>query len=82
TPVTRPAAYTLTYPTSSRTLAADAVTDPAATGSTNTAPYGFTTAAQADAIAAAVIELHAELNNVRQVLRQAIADLQAVGLLQ
>jgi hypothetical protein len=63
-------------------LAADVITDPASTGSTNVTPYGYTTAAQADAVVAAVIELHAELNNVRQVLRQVVADLQALGPLQ
>lgn len=80
--IARPAAYTLTYPTNSRTLAADSITDPATTAATNVAPFGYTTAAQADAIRAAVIELHVELNNVRQVLRQLVADMQNYGLSQ
>ena len=80
--VARPSAYTLTYPTNSRALAADAITDPATTAATSVTPFGYSTAAQADAIRAAVIEMHAELNNVRQALRQVIVDLQAYGLLQ
>jgi hypothetical protein len=81
-PVARPAAYTLTYPTNTRVLAADAVVDPAATAATSVTPFGYTTAAQADAIRAAVIELHAELNTVRGVLRQLVADMQSYGLAQ
>ncbi len=79
--VARAAAYALAYPTASRALAADAIVDPAATAATSAGPYGYTQA-QADAIRAAVIETHGELNNVRGVLRQLIADLQGNGLLQ
>lgn len=79
-PVVRPAAYTLTYGTTGRVLAADTTVDPASTASTNTTPFGYTTAAQADAIRAATQALHVDLDNTKNVLAQLVADLKANGL--
>lgn len=79
----RTAAYTLTFATAgSRVLAADTAVDPAATAATNVTPFGYTTAAQADAVRAATVTLHADLDATKAVLKQLLADLQANGLLQ
>jgi hypothetical protein len=43
---------------------ASAVTGPAATGSTNSSPYGYTTSAQADAIVTALNDIIAALQGV------------------
>lgn len=72
TPVARPAAYTQTYSATTRTHAQAAVDT---TGSTQTTPFGYTTAAQADAIPTAI-------NELKNLVNQVIDDLQANGLLQ
>lgn len=82
TPTTRPTAYTQTYSTTSRTVPATVAAKPAATGATSVTPYGFTTAAQADAIRACTSNLVDDVNNIKQVLNSVIDDLQALGLLQ
>lgn len=75
------AAYTQTYPTASRVHANPVAGKPAAAAATNVAPFGFTTAAQADALVSAVSALVDDLANVKQVLNAVIDDLQAAGLL-
>lgn len=52
------------------------------TGATNTTPYGFTTAAQADAIVARVNELRTIAEANKALLNQIRADLVALGLLK
>jgi hypothetical protein len=71
-PASRPAAYTQTYATAARTHVAAAV---ATTAATNIGPFGYTTAAQADAIPVAINELKALINAM-------IDDRQADGLAQ
>lgn len=73
--------YTQTYATSSRTHAAPVATAPAATAATSTTPFGYSTAAQADAVRAGVADLITDVANVKQVLNAVIDDLQARGLL-
>lgn len=84
--------YTQTYSTADRTVAAPtAVTTSlaavATTGATNSSPYGFTTAAQADAIrtqvnllVTAVLALIDDDLDNRQTLSAIIDDLQAAGI--
>ena len=78
--ISQPSAYTQTYSTATKTqsnITSAAVTTTAAT---NVAPFGYTTAAQADAIVTAVNALRTDLANVKQVLNAVIDDLQALGL--
>lgn len=80
--VARAAAYVLTYATKSRTLANDTAVNVAATASTNVTPFGYTTAAQADAIPVNINAIRVDLDNAKNVLAQVVADLQNYGLLQ
>jgi hypothetical protein len=82
TPVARPTAYTQTYATASRAHANPTAASVATTAATNVAPFGYATAAQADAIVTAINAVIVDLANAKQVLNQVIDDLQAVGLLQ
>ena len=79
TPAARPTAYTQTYSTANKTLNADGVTDPAAYGA---GANGYSTGAMASAVHAAVIALHADLLDTKQMLNSVIDDLQTLGLLQ
>jgi len=72
--------YTQTYSTTSRTVPNTTAVKPAATAATNVAPYGFTTAAQADAIRTCTNNLVDDVNNVKNVLNQLLDDLQAKGI--
>lgn len=81
-PAARPAAYTQTYATATRTHANPTAVVVATTASTNVAPFGYTTAAQADAIVTAVNALVADMANVKQVLNSSIDDDQIQGLKQ
>ena len=78
-PAAQPGAYTLNG-TVTRTLAAATAVAPASTAATNVTPYGFTTAAQADAVRAGVSALITDVANIRGVLRQLLADLQSYGI--
>ena len=72
TPVVRAAAYNQTaYSTAARATTAAV----AATGASNSTPYGYTTAAQADAIVSSI-------NNLKQLVNALIDDAQAYGLAQ
>lgn len=80
TPVVQPSAYTQTYATATKTHSNPTATSVSTTGSTNVAPFGYTTAAQADAIVTAINALITDLANVKQVLNAVIDDDQAIGI--
>jgi hypothetical protein len=81
-PATRPAAYTQTYATATRTHSNAAQTAVATTGATITTPFGYTTAAQADDIVTQLNAARTDLLNLKQVVNQLLDDLQLNGLLQ
>jgi hypothetical protein len=72
--------YTQTYSTASRTVPAATASAVATTGATNSSPYGFTGAAQADALVAAVNANEVDILNVKKVVTAIIDDLQAAGI--
>jgi hypothetical protein len=74
TPVAQAAAYTKTYSTASRTIPNATFTNLATTAATNVAPYGFTTAAQADAIATKVNALAADVLILKQLIVSLVND--------
>jgi len=78
TPIVRPSAFTQTYSTASKTHANLTYSAPAAYGA---GANGYSTAAMASAVHAAVIALAADVANVKQVLNSVIDDLQSMGLL-
>lgn len=78
----RASAYTQTYSTSDKTHANPTATAVATTAATATSPYGYTTAAQADAIVAAINALITDLADVKQLVNAVIDDLQSLGLVQ
>jgi hypothetical protein len=73
-PVSQATAYTLTYTTSARTVAAATFANLATTAATNVVPYGFATQAQADAIATKVNALGADVDTLKQVVVALIRD--------
>lgn len=72
--------YTQTYSTTTTTVPNATAVNPVTTGATSTTPYGFVTAAQADAITLAVAANGADILAVKKVVGQIIDDLQAAGL--
>jgi hypothetical protein len=76
-PVAKPAAFTQTYATASRTHSNITAVNPAAYAA---GANGYSTAAMAAAVHAAVIAHTADIANVKQVVNQLIDDLQAYGL--
>lgn len=79
----RPSAYTQVDAGVARVHAARTqVADVVATAATAVTPFGYTTAAQADAIPAGLNNARADITSTRAVLNQLIDDLQSVGLLQ
>jgi len=76
-PVAKPAAFTQTYATASRTHSNITAVNPAAYAA---GANGYSTAAMAAAVHAAVIAHTNDIANVKQVLNQLIDDLQAYGL--
>lgn len=82
TPVARPAAYTQTYVTATRTHAAATADAVAETAATNVAPWGYGSQAQADAVPIEINDLRDDLLNLKQLVNQVIDDLQALGALQ
>lgn len=76
-----PSAYTQTYSTANRTVPNATAVAPAATAATNVTPYGFGTAAQADAIKNGVINAITDIDSLRKVVTALIDDLQAAGLI-
>jgi hypothetical protein len=67
-------AYTQTYATASRTVPALTSAAVGTTGSTNTIPYGFDSAAQADSIPTAINALRADVTALAQVVNSLIDD--------
>lgn len=80
--ITRPTAYTQTYSLATKTHAAFTSADLVTTASTQTTPWGFSTAAQADAMATQFNALRVDVTNIKQLVNSAINDLKALGLLQ
>ena len=73
-PVSQAAAYTKTYATASRTIPNATFTNLVTTAATNVAPYGFTTQAQADAIATKVNALAADVLILKQLIVSLVND--------
>jgi hypothetical protein len=73
-PIKQLSAYTKTYSTASRTVPNAAFTNLVTTAATNIAPYGFTTQAQADAIATKVNQLAADNLILKQLIVSLIND--------
>jgi hypothetical protein len=74
TPVAQAAAYTKTYSTASRTIPNATFTNLVTTAATNVAPYGFTTQAQADAIATKTNALAADVLILKQLIVSLVND--------
>lgn len=81
TPVARASAYTQTFSTASRTVANNTSSAVATTASTNVAPFGYTTSAQADAIVTAINALRTDVDNAKKAINQVIDDMQTYGIL-
>ena len=71
------AAYVQTYSTAARTVPNATFSALSTTASTNIAPYGFSTSAQADAIAAKVNALGTDVIALKQLINSLINDLSA-----
>lgn len=74
------AAYTQTYATADRTHADVTSSAVATTAATQTSPYGYASAAQADAIPVAINAVEADLLDLKQLVNAVIDDLQAFGM--
>jgi hypothetical protein len=72
--VVQAAAYTKTYSTASRTIPNATFTNLATTAATNVAPWGFSTQAQADAIATQVNALAADVLILKQLIVSLVND--------
>lgn len=72
--------FTQTYSTASATVAAATVVAPATTAATQTVPYGYAGAAQADAIPVAIVALIADVLALRKNINAIIDVLQAAGI--
>lgn len=68
--------YTQTYSTASATVPNATASSVATTGASNSSPYGYTGAAQADAIVTALNATIVDVANVKKVVTQIIDDLQ------
>lgn len=77
-PVAKPAAYTQTYTTATRTHSNITAVAPAAYV---TGAFGYSTAAVAQAVHAAIGALISDVENIKQVLNSVIDDQQLYGLL-
>lgn len=82
TPATRPTAYTQTYSTAVKTVPNATVLSVATTAATQTTPFGYAGAAQADAIPVAINALAADVLEIKKVVTAIIDDLQITGILQ
>lgn len=78
----RPTAYTQTYALADKTHAAFTSADLATTAATQTTPWGFATAAQANDIATQFNALRTDVADLKQLVNSLIDDGQALGLLQ
>jgi|ERR1017187_6187958 hypothetical protein len=77
--------YTKTYNTPARTIPAATAVAAATTGSTvgaatNASAYGYTTAAQADAIPVAINALEADVLALKQIIVALVTDLEAAKI--
>lgn len=79
-PAARGAAYTQTYSTAARTVPAATFVAPVSTAATSTTPFGYATAAQADAIRVGTVANAADILALKQVVNAIIDDLQALGV--
>ncbi len=77
-----PSTYTQTFATAERTHPALTSAAVATTAATNAVPFGYSTAAQADALVAAVNALRTDLDAVKKIVNAIVDDLQATGLVQ
>lgn len=75
-----PGGYVQTYAAASKTNPNPTAVSVATTAATNVTPFGYSTAAQADALVTAVNALITDLAATKQLLNQVIDDLQATGL--
>lgn len=75
-----PSPLTQTYSTADRTHPNMTSANLATTAATNTSPYGFADAAQADDIAVQFNALRADVIALKKLVNALIDDLQAVGL--
>lgn len=82
TAAARASAYTQTYATADKTHALAGQTAVATTAATQTSPFGYTTAAQADDIVTQINNARTDILDVKQLVNSIIDDLQAYGLLQ
>lgn len=80
TPVDQPSAYTQTYALADKTHAVSTFAAVAETASTQTTPFGYTTAAQADAIPRELNDLADDVVDLKQLVNSMIDDLQEMGL--
>lgn len=80
TPIVQPSAYTQTYVTADKTHANPLQTAVATTASTQTSPFGYTTAAQADDIVTQLNNARNDILDLKQLVNSVIDDLQALGL--
>lgn len=79
-PVTQRSAWTQTYSTASRTNSAITHAAVATTGATNVAPFGYTTAAQANDIVTQLNNALLEIEELKKLVNSLIDDQQALGL--
>ena len=79
---TRPTAYTQTYATADKTHANPTGVSAATTGATQTTPWGYTTAAQANDIVTELNAVIVDLADIKQLVNSVIDDLQLLGILQ
>jgi hypothetical protein len=73
-------AYTQTYAVAAKTVPAATAAAVATTAATQTTPYGFGSAAQADAIPVAINANAADILALKKVVNALIDDLQTLGL--
>ena len=83
TPVSRPAAYTLTFSTNTRTLPSSTAANVSTAAALNVGIlFAYASVGQAEAIPVAINALIADQKATKEVLRQVILDLQSEGFLQ
>lgn len=82
TPVVRATAYTQTFATADKTHELSTFAAVVETASTQTTPFGYTTAAQADAIPVELNDLGDDVADLKALVNSVIDDLQAYGLFQ
>lgn len=76
----RQSAYTQTYATADKTHANPGQAAVVTTAATSTTPFGYTTAAQADAIVTQLNNARLDILDLKQLVNSLIDDLQALGL--